>query len=99
VPVWVTAAVCADVAELEPDGLVAVTTTRIVFARSALAKVYVDAVAPEIDAQLLPCASQLCHWSVNVGVVSLVQVPLPAVSVEPTCGVPLIVGAAVFAGA
>ena len=75
VPAWVTAAVCADVAEVEPLGLVAVTTTRMVFARSVLATVYVDAVAPEIAAQLLPCASQLCHAYVNVGVVSLVQVP------------------------
>ena len=60
---------------------------------------YVCAVAPVIAAQLLPALSQRCHWYVYVGVVSLVHVPVLAVSVWPTCGVPLIVGAAVFVGA
>jgi hypothetical protein len=99
VPACVTAAVCEDVAELAPLGFVAVTTTRMVLPTSVLATVYVDAVAPEIAAQLLPCASQLCQAYVNVGVVSLVHVPVDAVKTLPTCGVPEIDGAAVFVGA
>ena len=52
-----------------------------------------------IAAQLLPAVSQRFHWYAYVGVVSLVHVPGLAVSVWPTCGVPLIVGAAVLTGA
>jgi hypothetical protein len=46
-----------------------------------------------IDPHLLPAVSQRCHWYANVGFVWLFQVPLFAVSVWPTCAVPLIVGA------
>jgi hypothetical protein len=98
-PAFVTAAVCAEVADVEPLEFVAVTLTRIVFARSPDWTTYVCEVALEIAAQLLPWASQLCHWYVIVGVVSLVNVPGDAVSVWPTCGVPLTVGGAVLVGA
>ena len=63
---------------------------------SADCSVYVFAVAPVIAAQALPCASQRCHWYVNVGLP--LQVPAFAVSTCPTCGVPLIVGGAVLLG-
>ena len=48
-------------------------------------------------AQAAPLALQRCHWYWNaVGL--LLHVPFCAVSVSPTCGVPVIVGARVFAG-
>src|SRR5437763_304903 len=80
-PGCVTAAVAAAVAGPEPLEFVAVTVTRIVLSTSACWTAYVCAVAPLIAAQLLPWPSQRCHWYENVGVVSLDQVPLLAVSV------------------
>src|SRR5690242_3700962 len=53
-----TTAVCADVAEPEPLGFVAVTATRSVWLTSADCTVYDCAVAPAIAAQLLPAVSQ-----------------------------------------
>src|SRR5690242_817975 len=82
-PACPTTAVCADDAEVVPLVFFAVTDTRIVLPLSADCTVYVWFVAPLIAAQLLPCASQPCHWYVNVGVVSLVHVPFSAVSVCP----------------
>src|SRR3954469_21751871 len=61
-PGCATTAVCADVAELEPSGLVAVTVTRSDFPASADCSLYVCAVAPVIAAHALPWASQRCHW-------------------------------------
>src|SRR3954454_14365453 len=94
-----TMPVCADVADVEPLEFVAVTATRSVLSTSAAWTVYVWAFVSAIGGQLLPAVSQRCHWYVYVGFVSLFQVPVPAVSVWPTCGVPLIVGAAEFTGA
>src|SRR4051812_22464230 len=65
----VTTAVCDDVAEAEPSGFDAVTTTRSVFPTSPVTTLYVCCVAPEIDVHALPRLSHCCHWYVNVGVV------------------------------
>jgi hypothetical protein len=55
-------------------------------------------VAPSIFAQLSPAASQRLHVNAKlVGAPS--QLPWVAVSVEPTCSEPEMVGAAVFVGA
>jgi hypothetical protein len=59
---------------------------------------YVLLVAPAILAQLSPFASQR-HQTKRVDVGFPLQVPSLAVSVEPTAGLPEIVGAAVFVGA
>ena len=56
-----TAAVCAEVADVEPLEFVAVTVTRIVLPRSADCTTYVLEVEPVMAAQLLPWASQRCH--------------------------------------
>src|SRR3954447_26259360 len=61
-PGWPTTAVCAEVAEPEPLGFVAFTTTRIVWFASSFLTEYVCAVAPVIAAQLLPAVSQRSHW-------------------------------------
>jgi hypothetical protein len=60
--------------------------------------VYVLPVAPSILAQLSPFASQRRQANANpVGASS--QVPSLAVSVEPTCSEPAMLGAVVFVGA
>jgi hypothetical protein len=56
-----TTAVCADVADLEPNEFVAVTTTRIVPPTSAAARTYVAEFAPGTDAQPDPAALQRRH--------------------------------------
>ena len=55
---WI-AAVGVEVAAPDPAGLVAVTTTWIVFAASTAWSTYVLLVAPEMSAQVV---SQRCHW-------------------------------------
>src|SRR6266516_6184873 len=76
-----TTPVGEELAELEPLESVAATTTRNVAPTSADCTVYVCVVAPAMLAQLLLCASQRCHWYVNVGVVVPFHVPGPAVRV------------------
>jgi hypothetical protein len=73
--------------------LVAVTTQRIVLPASALTRVYVLDVAPLIF------VVTRCHWYVNVGAGSPVQVPFVVVSVCPTVAVPVTAGATVLTGA
>ena len=58
---------------------------------------YVFSVAVPMLAQAAPAALQRCHWYWNaVGLFA--HVPFCAVSTSPTFGVPVTVGAAVFAG-
>jgi hypothetical protein len=57
----VTTAVCAELCELDPAELEAVTATRIVVPRSAATSVYVGALAPAMSAQLAPPVSQRRH--------------------------------------
>jgi hypothetical protein len=71
---------------------VAVTTQRMVLPTSAVTRVYVLDVAPLI---LEPA---LCHWYVNVGVGTPVQVPVVELNVCPKVAVPETAGATVFAG-
>ena len=52
---------------------------------------------PGIGLQLSPDGSHRFHWYAKA-VGSFVQAPRVAVRIEPRCGVPLIVGGAVFAG-
>src|SRR5581483_5116736 len=60
--------------------------------------VYVFVLAPEMSEQLPPFSSQRRHWyEYVIGAVPL-HSPGSAVSVEPTCGVPEIVGGEVLAG-
>jgi len=54
--------VCAESADAEPPPFEAVTLTRSVAPTSALATVYVEAFAPEIDVHALPAASHRRHW-------------------------------------
>lgn len=89
----------AEVACPEPAALLAVTTTRSVWAASALAASYVWAVAPAIAAHEAPFVAQRSHAYVYVIGAEPDQVPVVAVSVDPTLAVPVICGAAVFCGA
>ena len=75
------------------------TATRSVAPTSADCTLYVDAVAPEIAAQLFPAALQRCHACAYVGWDWVFQEPVVAVSVEPTVGDPEIVGGEVLCGA
>ena len=59
---------------------------------------YVFVVVPLMSEQFAPLASQRRHWYVNVSGCWPTQVPLFAVSVCPTCGVPDTVGGTVFRG-
>jgi hypothetical protein len=60
--VAVTNAVGAEGALALPPLFVALTTTMSVCPTSALAAVYVVAVAPEMLLQFAPVESQRCHW-------------------------------------
>src|SRR5919201_3786329 len=93
-----TTLVGADVAEVAPAVLRAVTRTRTVLPSSAVVRTYVFPVAPLMFEQLPPVRSQRRHWYENVSGCCPVHVPLFAVSVAPTCGVPLMVGGAVLCG-
>ena len=57
-----TTAVGTDVAEFEPSLFLPVTRTRSVLPESTAFRSYVFAVAPLIDEQLPPFASQRRHW-------------------------------------
>jgi hypothetical protein len=61
VPGCGTTAVAAELAELDPDRFVPVTTTTSVEPISLLATVYDDEVAPTIGAQFTPFELQSCH--------------------------------------
>jgi hypothetical protein len=88
---WTTA-LGTDVVEAEPTLLLALTVTRSVAPASTWPSLYVSAVAPLIAAQLLPVWSQrLQAIAYPVGLPS--HDPFTAVKVDPTCGVPEIVGA------
>lgn len=87
----------ADVAAVEPFLFVATTRTRSVSPPRLDATTYVLAVAPETGAQLPPLVSQWSHWKLYV-MFFPDHVPVEALIAEPTCGVPLIVGTAIFSG-
>ena len=52
----------ALVAVSTPASFVAVTTTTTVWPWSSTVSVYVSSSAPVMSTQLLPAASQRCHW-------------------------------------
>lgn len=92
-----TTAVGADVADAEPPAFFAVTVTRMVLPESPPVMAWVSPVAPEIEEQEPPRASQFDHtYEKLVG--EFLQLPVAAVSVLPTFSVPLIVGTAVETG-
>lgn len=89
-----TVGVGAEVAVVEPALFVAVTLTSSAEATSALWAVYVEDVAPEIEAQPL---EQRSHWYAKpVGLPD--QLPVEAVTVCPACANPEIVGGEESAG-
>jgi hypothetical protein len=94
-----TTLVAADVDELEPAELEAVTTTRIVAPTSSELSVYVVGVVELTGTQFAPPELQRAHWYPYVSGVEPVQVPGLAVSVCPCCAVPVIAGGLWFAGA
>src|SRR4051794_8440582 len=91
-----TIALCADVALLEPDEFVAVTTTRMVWPTS-LAPRRCDWPPWPKSLQLLPAVSQRRHWK-EYFVGEFVHVPVVATSSCPSRARPLIAGATVLAG-
>jgi hypothetical protein len=86
-----TAAVCADVAAVEPFRFEAVTITRKVLPASAVETVFADAVAPLIALQVPPAESQRSHWYANFKDFPC-HVPVLAVRVLATTALPLIDG-------
>ena len=95
----VTVAVCAEAALALPALLVAVTLTRIVLPTSSLVSVYVEAAAGMMSTQFAPDVSQRLHWYAYESGVVPFQPPVDADNVWLSCGVPEIVGAALFVGA
>jgi len=93
-----TTAVGTEVAWVEPSALRAVTRTRSVLLRSGDESSYVFPVAPLMLEQLPPVRLHRRHWYANVIGSVPVHLPGSAVSVEPTVGVPEIVGGSVFVG-
>src|SRR5262245_55704523 len=91
-----TTPVGTDVAFRAPSALRAVTRTRSVLSASTRFRTYVLLFVPEITAQLPPFVSQRSHAYVNVGDPD--QEPGSAVSVDPSCSVPLTVGGLWFWG-
>ena len=97
-PAATTTAVVADGAFTEPAAFDAVTSTRSVEPASASTATYVVPAAPLIVAHAAPELLQRCQ-TIDVVIGALpVHVPLVAVSVIPTRGVPLTVGATVLVG-
>ena len=93
-----TTAVCAELAELDPPALLAVTTERIVSPTSLLASVYVLAEALPIFTQPAPDALQSSHaYAYPVGLPD--HDPLLVDNVSPCTAVPLTAGAPEFTGA
>jgi hypothetical protein len=95
----VTTAVAFESAVAVPSPFVAVTSTRSRRPTSELTTAYVWPVAPEMAEQLEPELLQRCQRYENVIGADPLQLPLPAVSVEPLAAVPEMVGKPVFAGA
>jgi hypothetical protein len=100
---WLEAAAtgptAADCADADPAPLLAVTTTRTNDPTFPLTGVYDDPVAPAISVNGPDAEPPDCHlYAYESGAVPD-QVPFAAVSACPTDAVPLIVGAAWFAGA
>ena len=60
-----TTAVAAELVDVEPEELVAVSTTTIVWPTSEGWSVYVWPVAPGMFVQFFTEPSQSCHWSVS----------------------------------
>ena len=102
VPASLTAALALVATVFEPSAFEAVTRTRRRLPTSMAAGMYLSVVAPPIAAQFdasaaPPEAGQRVHWnSYDVG--ASVQLPLVAVNVEFTTGVPVIRGSTVFSG-
>ena len=94
----VTLPVASDCTTLEPAPFVAVTWTRRVEPTSSEVIARVAPVAPGTSEQLAPASLQRRHWYANVIGASPDQEPELAVSVAPSSGVPVMAGAAVFAG-
>src|SRR5687767_8878490 len=87
-----------EFAEPEPLAFRAVTRTRMRKPTSALRTPYVLPFAPTTGRQLVPSASQRCHWYANpVG--SFDQLPSSALSSSPTRSSPRMDGRSVFCGA
>ena len=92
-----TAAVCADVAAVEPFRFEAVTITRRVLPTSAVESVFVDVVAPLLALQFAPAESHRSHWYANFKDFPC-HVPVLAVRVVATTALPLIEGSVWSAG-
>jgi hypothetical protein len=98
-----TGAVALDATVFEPTLFDPWTRRRIRLATSPVWRTYVELVAPEMNAQLLPSGAppllgHATHWSVNeIGAVP-VHVPLVPVSVCPTTSEPEMTGSIVFFG-
>src|SRR5579864_248658 len=90
--------VSAVLAVLDPVAFFAVTCTRRVWATSAEVGTYVVPVAPEMAAQPPPVPTHRSHWYEKLGAGVPLHEPGLTVSVAPSCGVPEIVGGAVFFG-
>src|SRR5712692_8473752 len=86
-----------EIAVVDPNLFDAFTRIRSSRPTSDERTPYVVPVAPTMSTQLLPFASQTCHWCVKE--TAPVHVPLLAVSVSPTAAVPEIVGRLLFTGA
>src|SRR4051812_1506474 len=79
-----------------PPALVPVTTTRTACPTSAGVRSYVEPVAPVMSVQLVPSASQRCHWCPKPTGGVPVQAPSPAVRGRPSRVVLLTGGGAGF---
>jgi hypothetical protein len=94
----VTAAVGGELWVVAPSAFDAVTDTEIVESTSSGLSAYVGTVAPAIGLQFWPVASHRRHWNPYVAVGFAIQLPVLAVSSEPTDAVPETDGGAVSSG-
>src|SRR5262249_50485698 len=103
VALWIVT-VALEAAVDDPSAFDAVTRTRSRLPTSAEARTYAEVVAPPMVAQLEPSplppeGGQRTHWYAYVIGAVPVQVPVVAVSVEPSVVVPFVRGSTVFFGA
>jgi hypothetical protein len=98
VPVGETAAVGAETAVAEPAAEAAVTTTSSARPTSVLTGRYDSRVAPEIETQFAPAASQRDHWYENLSGFPPSQVPGTAAMRRPATAGPTSVGGAERSG-
>src|SRR5262249_60768764 len=77
----------------------AITLTRTVLPSSPDRTVYVLSVSPPMLLHASPLAPQISHWYWKLNGLEPFQVPGLAVSLLPTTGLPVIVGAVSFVGA